>query len=284
MSTRNTHSMSAKPLTRLVLATLCAAFAIGTAQAAIPSAERSVLDALYTNTAGISWSINTGWETSANECTWYGIECDVAGNHITEISVAGNNLTGTLPDISALTALLNFDVGENHLHGAIPALSALVNLQFIEAEDNQLSGSIPSLSGLTALRTLDVQNNALSGHAPDLSSLTSLRGFVVGDNQLTGPVPAPPPVPVNQLRAVLCVNYFDPPSIPESTTDQYWDGASESDSWYEGCTRAPVVDTTPVLVPLFTPISTLLLIGLFGIAGGLAIRYRSARFNDIDMR
>lgn len=284
MATPKNHIIAAKSLTRLVLATVHAAFAIGTVQAAIPPAERSVLDALYANTGGSSWSINTGWETSANECTWYGIECDVAGDHVTEISVADNNLSGTLPDISALTALLNFDVGENHLHGAIPALTSLVNLQFIEAEDNQLSGPIPSLSGLTALQNLDIQNNALSGKAPDLGSLTSLIGFVIGGNRLTGPVPAPPPVPVNELNAVLCANFFNPPSNPESATDQYWDGASVSDSWYDGCKSAPVVDVTPVLVPLFAPISTLLLISLLGMAGGLAVRYRTVRFNSNDTR
>ena len=284
MATPKKHIIAVKSLTRLVLATVHAAFAIGTVQAAIPTTERSVLDALYANTGGSSWSINTGWETSANECTWYGIECDVAGDHVTEISVAGNNLSGTLPDISALTALLNFDVGENHLHGAIPALTSLVNLQFIEAQDNQLSGPVPSLSGLTALQNLDIQNNALSGNAPDLGSLTSLIGFVIGGNRLTGPVPAPPPVPVNELNAVLCANFFNPPSNPESATDQYWDGASVSDSWYDGCTRAPVVDVTPVSVPLFAPISTLLLISLLGMAGGLAVRYRTVRFNSNDTR
>jgi len=86
----------------------------GTVQAAVPASEREVLVTLYAQTAGDTWYSNFGWNGPAGtECTWVGVVCDDLQEHVIEISLALNNLAGTLPDLAALPALQTFDVSSN---------------------------------------------------------------------------------------------------------------------------------------------------------------------------
>lgn len=184
------------------------------ASAAIPNSERAVLEALYNQAGGASWSNNTGWmDAAGTECTWHGITCDGAEDHVIRVSLINNNLSGTLPDLSALTKLQSFAVRINNLSGPIPDLSALTVLNNVHigdnnltgslpalppsirdfwANDNDLTGSIPDLSTLTALEIFYVVDNNLTGSIPDLSGLSALRQFAVTFNDLSGPLPALP--------------------------------------------------------------------------------------------
>ena len=78
-----------------------------TAQAAIPASERAVLLDLYASTNGASWTKKTNWNGPVGtECSWYGVSCDGTQSHVTGIYFTiGNNLVGTLPSLSGLTAL-----------------------------------------------------------------------------------------------------------------------------------------------------------------------------------
>lgn len=207
-------NLNAQPARVLVAATLLVA-AIGSAHAALPPAERTVLDNLYTSTNGASWLYTSGWEGGAGtECSWYGIICDADGNHVIYIDLSNNFLSGSLPadlaqltaldvfraqqnqligplpSLAGLTALLDFNVSDNQLTGSIPPLAGLTALQSVEAQNNQLTGSIPALTGLTALQEFTLYSNQLTGPIPALSGLTSLQAFDVGENQLTGSIPS----------------------------------------------------------------------------------------------
>src|SRR3989338_10043251 len=115
-----------------------------TAQAAIPASERAVLDSLYASTNGAGWANNTGWGGAAGtECTWYGIMCFGSPSHVVSINLPSNNLVGSLPSLSGLTALRYFIVHSNQLTGSIPSLSGLTDLQWLSIYSNQLTGSIP---------------------------------------------------------------------------------------------------------------------------------------------
>jgi hypothetical protein len=119
-----------------------------TAQAAIPAAERAVLMDIYTSTNGASWTANANWNGAVGtECSWVGITCDATQSRVTAIWLEFNNLAGTLPSLSGLTALQDFVVRNNQLTGPIPSLNGLTALQVFNVSSNQLSGSIPSLSG-----------------------------------------------------------------------------------------------------------------------------------------
>lgn len=159
--------------------------------AAIPPTERQVLLNLYSSTNGAGWTNRTNWNGAAGtECLWYGIVCDAGQTHVQSVLLSGNNLVGTLPAITDLTALRNFYVGNNHLSGSLPTLTGLTDLVGFNAFSNQFTGPIPSLAGLTNLGLFAVDDNRLTGSMPSLAGLTNLNNFYVGRNQLTGAIPA----------------------------------------------------------------------------------------------
>ena len=174
--------------------------------------ERAALIALFQATEGASWVKRDNWHSGASIATWYGVTTDENGR-VTELTLAGNNLNGTLPDLSALTQLTILDLDFNQLTGSIPDLSALTQLEWLSVSSNQLSGvvpdlntlrnlerldlsanqlmgSIPNLAALTQLTDLSLAENSLTGSIPDLSSLTNLTELDLGSNQLTGSVPS----------------------------------------------------------------------------------------------
>jgi hypothetical protein len=66
---------------------------------AIPAAQRNALIDLYNQTGGSTWTVNSNWLGPAGtENTWHGITCDSGNNHVIEIDLHTNNLSGTLPD------------------------------------------------------------------------------------------------------------------------------------------------------------------------------------------
>ena len=194
-------------------------------QGAISSIERAALIALYTNTAGDSWTVNSGWKTppldpvdgfalSGTEGGWYGIT--VASDHVSMIDLEANNLAGTLPSsLVNLTSMTSLHLGNNLITGSIPWQWGLsTSIMSINLNHNQLSGGIPpELVNMTALQYLDLHNNLLSGSIPttlppnlgtlllqnnsfsndiptQLGSLTSLTCLRLSYNQLTGNIPA----------------------------------------------------------------------------------------------
>ena len=101
-------------------------------------------------------------------------------------------MSGTLPDLGALTSLRTLNLGDNQLSGEIPDwLGSLTGLQDLSLRDNRLTGAIPDwLGNLYLLEVLYLGDNQLSGPIPaalgDLSGLQSVR---FAGNALTGCVP-----------------------------------------------------------------------------------------------
>lgn len=158
--------------------------------AAIPDAERQVLLNLYADTNGKGWITHTNWNAAAGtECSWFGITCDEAQSHVTEINLPVNHLAGTLPALAPLTNLQNVDVDTNALTGSIPPLASIASFSNLFAYDNQLSGQVPALAGLTQLSYFYVYNNNLTGTIPDLTNLPTLCHFNLSNNALSGSIP-----------------------------------------------------------------------------------------------
>jgi hypothetical protein len=109
--------------------------------------ERAGLVSLYAATGGAaSWATSTGWNTSADVCTWFGINCSAA--IVTTIALANNSLNGNL-----------YDAG--------PALWQLTELRVLDLSCNSMAGPLPSgLRLLTLLTKLDVSSNQLSTGLP----------------------------------------------------------------------------------------------------------------------
>ena len=115
----------------------------------------------------------------------------------------GTHADRTVTDVSGLaaklpTTLTQLDLHNSQLSGPIPDLSALTSLERLYLHTNRLGthadGTVTDISGLaaklpTSLTQLYLHNNGLSGEIPDLSSLTGLTRLDLSDNQLTGPIP-----------------------------------------------------------------------------------------------
>lgn len=136
---------------------------------------------------------------------------------LTNLSIASNNVTGSIPDeIQHLTKLDLLSLEHNSLTGSIPAsLDKLTLLEFLDLNFNALTGSIPtwlgpSLGSLKVLglshnnlhgsipasllqgdlginlKTLALDNNMLSGDALPIQRLKNLEFLYLSDNDLSG--------------------------------------------------------------------------------------------------
>ncbi|CAB1114530.1 unnamed protein product [Ectocarpus sp. CCAP 1310/34] len=154
--------------------------------------DREALVALYNATGGAKWENKRNWNTRAALSQWYGVEVDSQGRVVT-LSLAGNNLQGTIPpELGQLTALQFLHLYENQLIGPIPKeLGALSGLQALDLHLNQLSGHIPrQLGDLGALETLNLRYNKLEGPIPEeLGKLTALETLDLERNNLSGSIP-----------------------------------------------------------------------------------------------
>ncbi|MDM8564209.1 fibronectin type III domain-containing protein [Candidatus Halobeggiatoa sp. HSG11] len=133
----------------------------------IPQNECNTLVKLYNNTSGNNWadSYDNYWNLTNIPCSWYGVSCE--GGHVTVIERSNKNLTGSLPDLSALAELKTLNLSSNKLTGNISDLTNLDNLLNLHLENNQLNGSIPdSIKYLTKLTKLNLKNNNLQGEFP----------------------------------------------------------------------------------------------------------------------
>jgi len=173
----------------------------GLTRAAIPAAERQALIALYNSTNGDSWHNNSGWKTPpldadgfampGTEDSWYGVL--ISSETVSDISLASNNLVGTLPvELGNFTNLRYLWLNNNQLSESIPPeLGNITYLWDLNLDSNQLSGSIPpELGNLTSLLALNLDSNQLSGSIPpELGNLTYLLGLYLDSNQLSGSIP-----------------------------------------------------------------------------------------------
>ena len=188
------------------------ATATSTPDPAASAADRAALAALYNATGGDSWTNSANWLSQKPLSTWYGVitngngrvsrlnlESNGLSGTVPDLSaltdlerlyLGGNSLSGQLPSLSALTKLTTLDLRQNRLSGALPDLSALTSLSWLSLADNEFSGSIPStLSNLSNLEYMHLSTNRLSGSIPDLSALTKLKHLYLSGNSMSGSIP-----------------------------------------------------------------------------------------------
>ncbi|KAL5130979.1 Receptor-like protein EIX2 [Glycine soja] len=114
-----------------------------------------------------------------------------------ELNLEGNQIKGTLPDLSIFSVLKTLDLSANQLNGKTPESSKFPSLlESLSIRSNNLEGGIPkSFGNACALRSLDMSNNSLSEEFPMIihylsgCARYSLEQLYLGMNQINGTLP-----------------------------------------------------------------------------------------------
>ncbi len=164
-------------------------------KAGVSQTDSLALVALYHATGGANWKNNTNWLTGFVE-TWYGvILVEKRGTkRVSELYLADNNLSGTLPDeIGDLTGLVTLDVQGNQIGGTIPeTIGSLTGFSSLNLCSNQFTGNLPDeLFQLSQLHELSCCYNNLTGNPPNLfNGLEEIIVLDIADNQFSGEIPS----------------------------------------------------------------------------------------------
>ncbi|XP_011005468.1 PREDICTED: probable LRR receptor-like serine/threonine-protein kinase At1g34110, partial [Populus euphratica] len=104
------------------------------------------------------------------------------------LDLYGNQLHGSVPDITRFTSLRELDLSWNQLNGSLPQrFSQRSELVSLHLNDNQLTGSLTDVTMLSSLRELWIENNRLDGNvSQSIGSLSQLEELFVGGNSLQG--------------------------------------------------------------------------------------------------
>lgn len=171
--------------------------------------QREALEALYAATDGDNWVNNDGWLTDAPVCEWFGVETNTEtsshpmyGSHdneyVTEIRLAGNNLTGSLPSALGKLPMLSYiDVHDNNFqfNGSFRWLSDIDHSIFINASNCKMTGKlIDEVPVINERMSFNLSNNNLTGPLPEVESplLEAIYENIsinLSRNKLTGAVP-----------------------------------------------------------------------------------------------
>lgn len=180
-------------------------------------AQTSDIDALnsFRAKADPGHVLDGKWVNGTDVCTWEGVkECidgrvtklslqysrlngtfaDGSLSQLSELrvlSLKGNGLTGTVPDLCGLTNLKILFLDHNRFTGPFPeSLTTLRRLVVVVLSFNQFSGAIPrTLTRVQKLYIFRAENNNFTGEIPALNQ-SSLRFFNVSNNRLYGDIPA----------------------------------------------------------------------------------------------
>ena len=154
----------------------------------VATTQRGALIALYEATDGDNWRDNDNWLTDAPLDSWYGVSADRLGR-VSRLRLAGNELNGHIPDLSALVDLKILSLSYNTFPGPFPDLSALTSLTHLALQDNEITGPIPDLSAFSSLRYLWLGRNLFTGSIPDGDAFPNLITLDLSRNRLTGMIP-----------------------------------------------------------------------------------------------
>lgn len=150
----------------------------------IPQVQCDALVAFYQATGGPSWNTRTGWLTSTDPCTWYGVTCEDGG--VVELNYYANGLTGGLPpEIGDLTDLRILSLFVGGLTSVPAEIGNLTSLRELVLSNHALSGVPAELWTLTSLERLELASSALTSLPPQIGDLTNLRRLALGSNTLT---------------------------------------------------------------------------------------------------
>ena len=144
-------------------------------------------------------SASLNWAEDVNMDDWNGISVGDTPARVTQLDLDFSGLTGTIPAaLGDLTGLTYLNLNDNDLTGSTPDLSALTSLTHLDLSDNQLTGSIPAaLDNLTTLTHLNLSNNNFTAGPITvwINSLPNLITLNLRNTNRTGTIPTSGIVP-----------------------------------------------------------------------------------------
>ncbi|MCZ0940553.1 MAG: Ig-like domain-containing protein, partial [Caldilineaceae bacterium] len=145
--------------------------------------ESNVLTSLYNATNGLNWEDNTNWLGQEPVDTWYGVSTDSKG-HVTDIDLANNNLSGSVPrQLAGLSKLKTLNLSTNgFLSGPLPRELINLDLRTLQLDGTRMCA--PEDGEFQAwLQTIPVRNVS-SCEDLDLNTLKALFALF---NSTNGP-------------------------------------------------------------------------------------------------
>ena len=162
---------------------------VNVANAQITKQEKDALIDIYQRTNGENWEKK--WNLEESEMTWYGVK--IVANHVVEINLFRNNVTGVLPEsITELKYLTHLNLAFNGITGVLPLeITKLTQLKVLKLEMNRIKGELPTNIGeMKSLQELTAFNNFLSGNLPEsLGDLKNLKILNLSSNNFKGQIP-----------------------------------------------------------------------------------------------
>ncbi|KAL6603694.1 hypothetical protein ACP70R_044055 [Stipagrostis hirtigluma subsp. patula] len=144
-----------------------------------------------------SWSKSTvpcdGGQKGRQRSPWHGVTCKE--RQVRVLQLEGLGLQGRAPALGPLAplhGLRSLSLAGNNLTGGLPDLFVLPDLKMLYLSRNRLAGEIPyaSFAHTTALQKLHLEGNAFSGPIPrSLASMRKLVELNLSDNNFSGPIP-----------------------------------------------------------------------------------------------
>ncbi|KAI8919532.1 hypothetical protein BC831DRAFT_481429, partial [Entophlyctis helioformis] len=144
--------------------------------------------------AGAFPTVFSGYESDCctNRDVYRFAKCD-DDDFVTQVLLEKQGLTGSLPDVRALSKLSKLELRFNKYTGIIPEyLGNMQTLRWVDLSDNQLSGPVPAFFGnIKLLERLYLNDNLLQGTIPSsIGDLQKLEAFAFNNNyQLYNPLP-----------------------------------------------------------------------------------------------
>jgi hypothetical protein len=109
-----------------------------------------------------------------------------------KLTLNGNSLAGTIPDLINLTSLQLIDLHYNKFVGPLPNMTSIVTT-YVSFARNAFTGTIPSSwSALTNVGILGLANNKLGGTADIITKFPKLLVVFLRNNSFTGEIPKLP--------------------------------------------------------------------------------------------
>ena len=155
--------------------------------------ERGILFQFYSATGGDSWTNRDNWDEDGSDiCMWYGVKCETIEGveTVTELELAANGLSGTVPPIIFhLPSLQVLNLHNNSVDFTFHGVEAATKLQNLHLDATKIR-SLDGVGKAKALKVLHIQRNEFGGlQIPDeIYSLTNLEGLLISESGFEGTI------------------------------------------------------------------------------------------------